>query len=105
MNISNITTFLFAVHFNSPHPPMVATSKYLDKYYDKQNRIWVPPSHKDEMYNSAYQSENGRNRRKEQNYQYEDPRKLQELYAVYYALIEEIDSGWDDCSTCCWNQV
>jgi len=42
-NTSN-KPFSLSIHINAPHPPMVATSAYLDYYYSQKNNLFVSPS-------------------------------------------------------------
>jgi len=71
---------------------MVATSKYLDNYFGNRSNIFVPRSIDDDMSNSAYKDENGRHRINEAGYGYNEIEKVQELVAVYYGMIEEVDT-------------
>jgi arylsulfatase A-like enzyme len=64
-----------------------------DYYYDNRDQIFIPPSIKDSMHDSAYALENQRNFKKQTGpYPYDDEDKIAELTAIYYGLIEEVDS-------------
>jgi len=89
-NVEN-KPFSLSVHINAPHPPMVATGYYLDKYWNQRSQLFSPPSMNDSMRDSAYRNENGRNRIDDSAYAYNNPGKMSELTAVYYGMIEELD--------------
>jgi arylsulfatase A-like enzyme len=76
--------FCLSVNFNSPHPPMLAsTVPYKDMYYNARDQIFIPPSFNDTCENSAYQ----RNAQCART----GVSQLQEWAAVYYSLIAEVD--------------
>lgn len=80
------------VSFLSPHPPMICPWDYLYEYHKNRNKIFVPPSYRDPMEYSPYTNENGREQLLKAGYGYNDKSQLQELWAVYYGLVEDIDS-------------
>ena len=51
--------FSLSVHFNAPHPPMVATYEFMNYYYNNRNELLVPPSIDDDVSNSFYTDTNG----------------------------------------------
>jgi choline-sulfatase len=64
-----------------------------DYYYNNRDQIFIPPSIKDSMHDSAYAFENQRKFKKQAGpYKYDDDDKIAELTAIYYGLIEEVDS-------------
>jgi arylsulfatase A-like enzyme len=101
--------FILTVSFNSPHPvslkqstlacsfvpyltllsfsvqPMIASPEYFDYYYQRRSQLFVPLSHKDERTNSAYFIDS-------KQLDKSSVEILQELAAVYYALVEEVDT-------------
>jgi len=83
--------FSLAIHFNGPHPPMLAPSKDLDIYSDKTDQLFVSPSISDEMVDSPYKDINGRNRIDSPKYKWDDRDAIADITAVYYAQITEID--------------
>jgi len=86
---ADTTPFSLGVHFNHPHPPIIATSKYLDLYLGKD--LFVSPSIHDPMINSAYNESNGRRFLENDDYNYNETDKMKELVAGYFGLITEID--------------
>jgi len=75
----------------------VATQKYAQNYWDERHNIFVPPSITDPMVDSSYADENGRDRMpapgaEPDEYGYDEPDKMAELYALYYGLVEEVDA-------------
>jgi len=88
---ANKQSFALSVHFNAPHPPMIATGLYFDKYFEARDRLLVPESIRDTMSDSAYINENGRDRISQDDYGYDDEDKIRELNAAYFAMIEEVD--------------
>jgi len=78
--------FFLTVSFHNPHAPMVASKKYYDYYYDNRENLMIPPSILDEMENSGYGSDS-----KLIAADYNDPDKVREWMACYYALVEEVD--------------
>jgi arylsulfatase A-like enzyme len=63
-----------------------------DYYYVNRDQIFIPPSIKDSMHDSAYAFENQRKFKKQNGpYPYDDEDKIAELTAIYYGLIEEVD--------------
>jgi arylsulfatase A-like enzyme len=103
------------------HPPVIATSEWMvrgcpivlfvaakpttgltllpepydvqDYYYDNRDQLFIPPSIKDSMQDSAYAFENQRKFKKQSGpYPFDDDDKIAELTAIYYGLIEEVDS-------------
>jgi arylsulfatase A-like enzyme len=73
---------------------MVAPPQYFSYYYENRTDILVSPSMADGMSNSAYKYANTRRLIPilGDKYPYNDPSKIVELTASYYAMIEEIDS-------------
>jgi len=84
--------FSLSIHFNAPHPPMVAIGKFMDFYYQQRNRLFVAPSVHDKMENSPYQGEKSRKRLAKIQKAITRKSQIAELTAVYYGLVEEVDS-------------
>jgi len=78
--------FFLGIHFNSPHPPMVVSSKYYNYYFAKRKALFVSPSINDKMTNSAYAHNNGRD---EPTQHFDDRVKVSQVTAVYYGMIQE----------------
>jgi len=79
--------FSLSVHINAPHPPMVATSSYLDYYHSQRGKLFVPPSVQDAMLNSEYRNFN--NRLETLKHQkYNSIPHVQDLTSHYYGMIE-----------------
>lgn len=77
--------FALTVSFHSPHCPFVAAAEYAEHYLKHTEDLFVSPSITDTMRDSAY----GNQRTKRMGY--DDPAKVREWTAIYYALVEEID--------------
>ena len=77
--------FLLTCSFHSPHAPMLALEKYVEKY--DLNTLPVPQSIGDDMTTNPYKTANGRL----DNPEYSDPEKIKYMIAEYYAIISEID--------------
>jgi arylsulfatase A-like enzyme len=73
---------------------MVAPPQYFSYYYENRTELFVSPSIADDMSNSAYEFSNTRRLVPilGDKYPYNDPSKIAELTASYYAMIEEIDA-------------
>jgi arylsulfatase A-like enzyme len=84
--------FSLQCHFGAPHPPKVALPDFAQYYLDRADTLRVPPSIGDELKNSAYGRATARKKRKERDNPFRDPAKVAELTAVYYGMIEELDS-------------
>lgn len=84
--------FSLTVSFHNPHAPMVAAPEYLDYYFNNRSDLFVSPSINDSMTNSAYDTSNGRAKLLAADYGYDNPTKVKEWMAGYYALVEEIDT-------------
>jgi arylsulfatase A-like enzyme len=80
-------SFLSFFQFILQHPPFVAAWKNLEKYWTNQEQLFVPRNLNTDghMDKSAYDTIT------KQIPGYEDPEKLQEWTALYYAIIEEVD--------------
>lgn len=48
--------FSAALHFLAPHPPILSTNSYATYYTENQDKLFVSPSIKDPMKNSAYRN-------------------------------------------------
>ncbi|HKK60973.1 MAG TPA: sulfatase-like hydrolase/transferase, partial [Bacteroidales bacterium] len=72
--------FFLTLSFHNPHAPMVAAGKYFDYYFENREDLFIPPSIIDDGSNSGYGVS-----------KYNDPDKVREWMACYYALVEEID--------------
>lgn len=83
--------FLLTVSYHHPHPPYMATSEYLDYYWKHRTDLYTPPNNAIPLdpTNPYYLS---REQRKLKHAGYCDVDKIQEWTAVYYALVEEIDT-------------
>ena len=86
---TNTSPFLLTVSFHSPHPPFCAPSKYLDYYWNQREHLFVPPSFNDTLENSAYLTKKAMY---SQQQGYSNPEYIQEYTALYYALVEEVDT-------------
>jgi arylsulfatase A-like enzyme len=73
---------------------MVASPEYFRYYKERLDRLYVSPSIKDNVRESAYENSNKRNLipKLGNKYPYDDTGKIQELTAAYYAMIEEVDA-------------
>ncbi|KAL3906173.1 MAG: hypothetical protein SGILL_009379 [Bacillariaceae sp.] len=79
--------WFLTVSFHHPHPPFVAPyGPYLSKYWENRANLHIPISLYDPMDNSAYSIIT------KQLPQYKDPVKIQEWTAIYYAMVEEVDT-------------
>lgn len=78
--------FFLTISFHNPHAPMVASKKYFDYYFENRKELLIPPSILDELENSGYDSDSKMIKKGIQ-----DPDKLREWMACYYALVEEVD--------------
>ena len=85
--------FMIALNFVPPHPPMVATKKYSDYYFNQRHKLFIPPSINDQMNHSAYAHMNGRKYMEQDpsSYGYNDPEQVAEWIAIYYGMVEEVD--------------
>jgi arylsulfatase A-like enzyme len=84
---ANSEPWFLTVSFNHPHPPFVVPySDHFEKYWANRDLLHVPVSLNDPMDNSAYDVIT------EEFPGYKDPAKLQEWTAIYYAMIEEVDT-------------
>ena len=77
--------FFLTVSLHSPHPPMVAPSKYLKYYTQEKEKLFVAHSLYDNMQNSDY------DHIARLEPKYHDYSIIQEWTSIYYALVEEID--------------
>jgi hypothetical protein len=77
--------FVLTASFSSPHPPMISTQEYIDYYWNQRDQLFIPPSNDDLLLNSAFKPLQS----KADNY--EKDAWLQEMIAVYYSLVEEVD--------------
>lgn len=83
--------FVLTVSYHSPHPPYMAPIEYLRYYWGRRSELFLPPTAGIPLDNSiSYFSESETEELK--NAGFCDGRKIQELTAVYYALVEEIDA-------------
>jgi len=80
--------FALSVHFNAPHPPMVATYDFFDYYFDNRDQLYTPASIDDDMSNSFYWDAGGR-KQIENGGGFNRPTFMKEMTAAYYAMIEE----------------
>lgn len=48
--------FSLALHLLAPHPPILSTTAHAAYYTERQNKLFVSPSIKDPMKNSAYKN-------------------------------------------------
>mmetsp|Transcript_3482 Transcript_3482/g.8276 ORF Transcript_3482/g.8276 Transcript_3482/m.8276 type:complete len:1163 (-) Transcript_3482:200-3688(-) len=78
--------WFLTMSLHSPHPPFVPSWEFLEKYWDQRSNLHVPRNLDDDLKDSNYASI--RNRIPE----YGDLDKVQELTAIYYALVEEVDA-------------
>jgi arylsulfatase A-like enzyme len=74
------------VSLHSPHPPMVPSWEYLEKYWNQRENLHVPRNLLDDLEDSNYDSISSLIP------EYSDPNMIQELTAIYYALCEEVDA-------------
>jgi Sulfatase len=83
------TNFLF-----SPlqHPPRIAAEPYLQYYLANQEQMWIPPSLNDPMNYSAYEKANEVKYVNDTAYEMVDEGFVRDFTAVYYAMIEEVDT-------------
>ena len=72
-------SLLYSLKFLSCLPQMVATGQYMKYYWEKRERLYVPPSIRDPMLNSAYRNQNGRDRLSRNGYN--RPTRIAELTA------------------------
>jgi len=76
--------FSITCSFHHPHPPYLATEKYIRMYPPEK---MVPPvSIDDDMADSPY-----RNMKKNTDEKYSDPKMIQYFISEYYALVKEVD--------------
>lgn len=76
----------FSLCFSTNHRTMllqVATSVYLDYYYNQRGKIFVPPSIKDNLLNTPYQTANLRQRLLSAGIRYDNEPNIAELTAYY----------------------
>jgi arylsulfatase A-like enzyme len=73
---------------------MVASPEYFSYYKERLDKLYVSPSIKDNVRESAYVNSNKRNLipKLGNKYPYDDEGKIKELTAAYYAMIEEVDA-------------
>jgi arylsulfatase A-like enzyme len=73
---------------------MVASPEYFSYYKKRMDDLYVSPSIKDDVRQSAYENSNKRNLipKLGKKYPYDDAGKIKELTAAYYAMIEEVDT-------------
>jgi arylsulfatase A-like enzyme len=73
---------------------MVASPDYFSYYKKRMDNLYVSPSIKDKVRESAYENSNKRNLipKLGNKYPYDDAGKIKELTAAYYAMIEEVDA-------------
>jgi arylsulfatase A-like enzyme len=76
--------FSITCSFHHPHPPYLATEKYI-KMYPAQKMV-PPASIQDDMANSPYL-----NMKKGTDKKYSDPAMIQYFISEYYALVQEVD--------------
>ncbi|NQU53035.1 MAG: sulfatase-like hydrolase/transferase [Bacteroidetes bacterium] len=77
-------TFSLTCSFHHPHPPYLASEKYI-KMYPPRNMV-SPPSINDDMINSPYLRT-----KKRTNEKYSDPEKIKYFTSEYYAMVKEVD--------------
>jgi arylsulfatase A-like enzyme len=83
--------FILTVSYHHPHPPYMAPSEYLDYYWENKDNLFTSPNNHiplDEK--NPYFARKEQDRLKDNGYCEAD--KIQEWTAVYYALVEEIDT-------------
>ena len=78
------TPFSITCSFHHPHPPYLATEKYIKMY--PPEKMVPPPSIDDDMTDSPYL-----NMKKNTRKDYSDPTKIQYFISEYYALVKEVD--------------
>jgi len=82
---NNPTPFSLSVHFNAPHPPMVAPGRYMQYYWKRRGRLFIPPSLSDTMQNTAYEDSSKKGSKVLR------AMEIAELASCYYGMIEEVD--------------
>ena len=91
----------------SPHPPMIPSWEYLEKYWRNQHNLFTPQNKNENTYMNEFDNRNSRNQN-ESNFdhmsdtsystitrkipEYASDELIKEWTAIYYALIEEIDT-------------
>ena len=91
----------------SPHPPMIPSWEYLEKYWRNQHNLFTPQNKNENTYMNEFDNRNSRNQN-ESNFDhmsdtsystitrkipgYASDELIKEWTAIYYALIEEIDT-------------
>lgn len=78
------STFSITCSFHHPHPPYLASEKYI-KMYPPEDMI-APESIDDDMANSPYWRT-----KKRTSESYSDPEKIKFFISEYYALVKEVD--------------
>ncbi len=78
------STFSITCSFHHPHPPYLASEKYI-KMYPPEDMI-PPESIDDDMANSPYWRT-----KKRTGERYSDPEKIKYFISEYYALVKEVD--------------
>lgn len=81
------TPWSLTANFNAPHPPMVTSSEYLERYYDRRDELLVQPSIDDPMVDSA----SHKFQRRGADRGYSNATQMSEMTAAYYGLVEEFD--------------
>ena len=71
---------------HSPHPPLVPSWEFLEKYWDQRSNLHVPRNLNDDLQDSNYASI------RDKIPEYGNVDMIQELTAIYYALVEEVDA-------------
>lgn len=86
--------------FHSPHPPFTTTWEYVKKYLPERRRILIQPNmikddgktlRDDDLADMSTPLKELSKWYKPSKSRYRDTKKVQELTAVYYAMIEEVD--------------
>jgi arylsulfatase A-like enzyme len=83
--------FLLTVSYHHPHPPFMAPFEYLSYYWDNRDQLFAPPNVGTKLdHSTSYYT-----RKEQQDLQdagYCDADNVKEWTAVYYAMVEEIDT-------------
>jgi arylsulfatase A-like enzyme len=88
---SQNTPFLLTVSYHHPHPPFMASFEYLSYYWDRREDLFESPTMGDGIdKTTSYVSPGDQKALEDAGYC--DVEKVKELTAVYYALVEEIDT-------------
>jgi arylsulfatase A-like enzyme len=83
--------FMLTVSYHHPHPPFMAPFEYLSYYWDQRHMLFTSPNVDIQLDDStSYYTPREQERLKDAGYCNAD--NVKEWTAVYYALVEEIDT-------------